>query len=70
MLEQVVAEVATLRSAVALLLAASVPPDTLSTYRHELPSPGELPEIAGKVLSKFSRDLDHAAAVVASGLDE
>ena len=58
MLERIVAEVAILRSAVALLLAAGLSPDALRSYRNELPSPTEVPENIAEVLSQFSRDLD------------
>ena len=59
MLEQVVAEVTVLRSAVAVLLAAVLSPDALRSYRTDLPSPIEFSEIRGKTLANFSRDLDH-----------
>ena len=63
MLERLVAEVAILRSAVALLLSASLHPDALTAYRNELPSPAELSEIGSEVLSQFSRDLDRGVAL-------
>ena len=57
-LEQLVAEVAILRSTVALLLAANLSPNGLQAFRNGLPSPAELPEIRADVLRNFSRDLD------------
>ena len=58
MLERLVADVATLRSAVALLLAATLSPNGLRAYRNNLPSPAELSEPDAQVLRDFGSDLD------------
>ena len=58
MIERLVAEVAILRSAVALLLAANVSPDALTAYKNGLPSPIEVSENLAEVLTEFARDLD------------
>ena len=63
MLERLVAEVAILRSAVALLLAANLSPDGLRAYRNDLPSPTDLSEPSAETLRQFSDDLDLGVAL-------
>ena len=58
MLEQLVAEVAILRSAVAVLIPFCLSRDALRAYRNEIPSPVGVPEPRGKALAHFARELD------------
>ena len=63
MLEQLVAEVEMLRSAVAVLLPFCLSRDALIAYRNELPSPLELTEARREALSHFTGELDLGEAL-------